>query len=218
MCYLHKTREKLIKRIGEMGRQDWLREELDEYEDPTLFDERDERAQYERVKGAGRATPREWAIIRELAAWRETEARRRDRPRSHVISDEAIMLLARRKPHVPRDLKNIRGLPRRDTDRILALVRSGLSVPDSQCPQRPRRRRRMDDDAIEEMLARAMEYLRKTSEENALDAPFVAPRAEVRAMVSEGAQSSSEKYRVLRGWRRALVGEGLIRLVSEEPK
>ena len=44
VCYLHKTREKLIERIGEMGRQDWLREELDAYEDPTLYDERDERA------------------------------------------------------------------------------------------------------------------------------------------------------------------------------
>ena len=75
----------------------------------------------------------------------------------------------------------------------------------------------MDDDAIEEMLARAMEYLRKTSEENA-HAPFVAPRAEVRALVSEGTQSSSETFRVLRGWRRALVGEGLIRLINEKTK
>ena len=48
--------------------------------------------------------------------------------------------------------------------------------------------------------------------------PFVAPRAEVRALVSEGGQSSGEAFRVLRGWRRALVGEGLIRLVREEPK
>jgi ribonuclease D len=71
---------------------------------------------------------------------------------------------------------------------------------------------------MEKMLERAMEYLRKTSEENALDAPFVAPRAEVHALVSEGAQSSSETFRVLRGWRRALVGEDLMRLVSEEPR
>ena len=124
-----------------MGRQEWLREELTTYEDPALYDERDEREQYERVKGAGRATPREQAIIRELAAWRETEARRRDRPRSHVISDEAITLLARRKPHTLKDLKDVRGLPRRDTERVLGLVQDGLSVPDSQCPRRPRRRR-----------------------------------------------------------------------------
>ena len=65
-------------------------------------------AQYERVKGAGRATPREWAIIRELAAWRETEARRRDRPRSHVISDEAIMLLPVVSPRAKRPKKHPR--------------------------------------------------------------------------------------------------------------
>lgn len=61
-----------------MGRQEWLSEELATYEEPTLYDEREERQQYKRVKGTGRATPRERPIIRELAAWREVEARRRD--------------------------------------------------------------------------------------------------------------------------------------------
>ena len=68
VCYLHETREKLIERIAQMGRQEWLREELATYEDPALYDERDEREQYERVKGAGRATPRERAIIREFGS------------------------------------------------------------------------------------------------------------------------------------------------------
>ena len=214
ICYLHETRDKLLERIGAMGREEWLREELEAYDSPALYDERDEREQYERVKGTGRISPREGAIVRELAAWRESEAKRRDRPRSHVLGDEAIVLLARRKPRSLEDVKNLRGLPRRDLDRIIELVRIGLEVPDDQCPRRPRRRRRMDDDAFEEMLARAMSHLRSTSESHALDAPFVASRAEVRGLVSAGAQSSGEQFRILRGWRRDLVGSELLQLVS----
>lgn len=217
ICYLHETREKLIARIEEMGRTEWLFEELASYEDSALYDERDEREQYERVKGTGRFTPRERAIVRELAAWREGEARRRDRPRSHVLSDEVIAQLARRKPRSPNDVKDIRGLPRRDIDRILEQILVGLNLPDSECPQRQRRRRRMDDDALEELLAKTMDHLRKVSEENAIDAPFVAPRAEVRALVSEGAQSSGDAFRILRGWRKALVGDQLLQLVSAYP-
>jgi ribonuclease D len=62
-----------------------------------------------------------------------------------------------------------------------------------------------------------MDHLRTTSEEHKLDAPFVASRAEVRSLVGEGNKSSAEQFRLLRGWRHDLVGEGLLHLVSQEP-
>jgi len=217
VSYLHDTRDKLLERIEEMGRTEWLQEEMTTYDNPALYDEREPLDSHERVKGAGRATPRERAILRELAAWREEEARRRDRPRSHVLGDDIIIQLARHKPRDMETLKGIRGINSRDADHILALVSNGLEVPDADCPRRPRRRRRMDEEQFEEMLDRAMDHLRTTSEEHKLDAPFVASRAEVRSLVGEGNKSSAEQFRLLRGWRHDLVGEGLLHLVSQEP-
>lgn len=216
VSYLHETRDQLLLRIEEMGRTEWLQEEMAAYDNPALYDEREPRDSHERVKGAGRATSRERAIIRELAAWREEEARRRDRPRSHVLGDDVIIQLARHKPREIEALKGIRGINSRDADRILELVHSGLETPDSDCPRRPRRRRRMDEEQFEEMLDKAMDHLRNTSEAHQLDAPFVASRAEVRSLVNEGNESDAEQFRILRGWRRDLVGKGLLQLVSEE--
>lgn len=215
VSYLHAAREKLLEKIAEMGREEWLREEMAAYDEPSLYDERDPRQQYERVKGAGRSSPREKAIVRELAAWRENEARRRDRPRSHVLGDEVIVQLAKRKPRALEDLKQMRGINRRDSERIFDLVRAGLELPDAELPRRKRRRKRMDEDLFEETLDRAMDHLRATSQAHQIDAPFVASRAEVRSLVNEGADGSAEEFRILRGWRRDLVGAGLLDLVSQ---
>ena len=189
VCYMHEVRDVLRQRVAKIGRNQWLAEELAAYDEPSLYEERDPREQYLRVKGAGRATPRERAILRELAAWRELEARRRDRPRNHVLSDETLVYLSRCKPQACEDLDRIRGLnPQRDGQRILAEIARALEVPDGECPQRPRRRR---------------------CDEAQIDAPFVAARAEVRSLILDAADAAPEDHRLLRGWRRAFVGEDL---------
>jgi ribonuclease D len=217
VSYLHAAREELLQRIAGMERQSWLEEELATYDTTALYDERDPREQYLRVKGAGRISAREQAILRELTAWREGEARRRDRPRGHVLSDEVMVLLTQRKPSSQTELNGLRGVNRRDVDPVLEQVRIGLDVPDKDCPQRPRRRRRLDGDLFEETLDKAMDFLRNRSGEHSIDAPFVASRAEVRGLVNDGKNSAPENFRLLRGWRHALVGADLLQLVDEAP-
>ena len=209
VCYMHEVRDVLRQRVAKIGRNPWLAEELAAYDEPSLYEERDPREQYLRVKGAGRAAPRERAILRELAAWRELEARRRDRPRNHVLSDETLVYLSRRKPQAREDLDRIRGLnPQRDGQRILAEIARAMEVPDGECPQRPRRRR-CDEEIVERKLAESMGHLRQQSDEAQIDAPFVAARAEVRSLILDAADAAPEDHRLLRGWRRAFVGEDL---------
>ena len=208
VCYMHEVRDVLRQRVAKIGRNQWLAEELAAYDEPSPYEERDPREQYLRVKGAGRVTPRERAILRELAAWRELEARRRDRPRNHVLSDETLVYLSRRKPQAREDLDRIRGLnPQRDGQRILAEIARALEVPDDECPQRPRRR--CDEEIVERKLAESMGHLRQQSVEAQIDAPFVAARAEVRSLILDAADAAPEDHRLLRGWRRAFVGEDL---------
>ena len=71
--YLHEARDVLQARVEEIGRSTWLAEEMAAYDDPRLYEERDPREQFTRIKGTGRASSRELAILRELAAWREEE-------------------------------------------------------------------------------------------------------------------------------------------------
>ena len=64
--YLHEASDVLRARVAEIGRGTWLAEEMAAYDDSSLYEERDPREQFSRLKGTGRAAPRELAILREL--------------------------------------------------------------------------------------------------------------------------------------------------------
>ena len=207
--YLHEVRDVLRTHVEEIGRGTWLAEETAAYDDPQLYEERDPREQFTRIKGMGRASPRELAILRELAAWREEEARRRDRPRNHVLTDEILVLLARRKPQSLEELGQLRALGKHRYDRyLLDPIRRGLAVPDAECPPRAHRPQ-LDKEIVERKLAQSMDYLRRQSDAARIDAPFVAARAEVRNLVIDAIAATPEDHRLLRGWRRDFIGEAL---------
>ena len=194
--YLHEVSDVLRARVEEIGRSTWLAEEMAAYDDP-------------RVKGAGRASPRELAILRELAAWREEEAQRCDRPRNHVLTDETLLLLARRKPQSLEELGRLRALGNHRYDHcVLEQVRCGLAVPDEECPPRSRRPQ-LEKEVVERKLAQSMDYLRRQSDAAQIDAPFVAARAEVHNLVIDAVAATPEDHRLLRGWRRDFIGEAL---------
>ena len=209
VCYLHEVSDVLRARVEEIGRSTWLAEEMAAYDDPRLYEERDPREQFTRIKGAGRASARELAILRELAAWREEEAQRCNRPRNHVLTDETLVLLARRKPQSLEELGRLRALGNHRYDRcVLDQIHRGLAVPDAECPPRPRRPQ-LDKETVERKLAQSMDHLRQQSDAARIDAPFVAARAEVRNLVIDAVSATPEDHRLLRGWRRDFIGEAL---------
>lgn len=221
--YLHEVRDVLRGRLEEIGRSTWLAEEMAAYDDPRLYEERDPREQFTRIKGTGRASSRELAILRELAAWREEEAQRCDRPRNRVLTDETLVLLARRKPQSREELSRIHALRSRRYNRcILEQIHRGLAVPDEECPRQPRQPD-LDKEVVERKLAQSMSYLRRQSDAAQIDAPFVATRAEVRNLVIDAgtatlraqgglfpeSAATPEDHRLLRGWRRDFIGKAL---------
>ena len=207
--YLHEVRDVLRGRLEAIGRSTWLAEEMVAYDEPRLYAERDPREQFTRIKGMGRASSRELAILRELAAWREKEAQRCDRPRNRVLTDETLVLLARRKPQSLKELGRLHKLGNRRYNRcILEQIHRGLAVPDEECPRQPRQPD-LDKDVVERKLAQSMSYLRRQSDAAQIDAPFVATRAEVRNLVLDAVAATPEDHRLLRGWRRDFIGEAL---------
>ena len=55
--------------------------------------------------------PRTLAALKALAAWRETEAQKRDMPRGRILRDEALIELASHLPTTTAQLGRTRGLP-----------------------------------------------------------------------------------------------------------
>jgi superfamily II DNA helicase RecQ len=74
--------------------------------------------------------PRQSAVLRELAAWREEEARRCDRPRERVLPDASLLRLARARPRSLEQLRGTQGLARRYVEPLpRAQPRPGDRVP-----------------------------------------------------------------------------------------
>jgi ribonuclease D len=157
-------------------------------------------------------------VLRELTAWREQEARHRDRPRGHIVKDDVLVTLAQRKPTNNGALRDVQGVSdnavRNYGDAIVEAVKRGLDVPKSDRPK-PTRRRRKDDTEIARFdLAQALIKGRSLSHE--IDPGLIGNRASVERLVAAGPDADPAEHAVLRGWRREFVGEAVLDLLRGE--
>ncbi len=214
--YLPAARTELLARLRQRHRETWLYEEMNAYDDPALYAEKDPHTQYLRIGGAGRLSPQQRAVLRELTAWREEEARRRDRPRGHVVADKVLAVMARRLPQSLSDLSAVRGLGdravRRDGRAILEAVERGLAVPPEACPPPPARP--PNDEILTARTHLAMAYLTGKSLQSGIDPALVATRVEVTGLVAAGPEAAPTGHDLLHGWRRVFAGEELLGLLK----
>jgi ribonuclease D len=109
--------DELMRRAGERGRVEWVLEEHERRYGPSARIAPDPWEAWRRVKGQGRLQPAERAALRRAAAWRETEARRRDRPTGWLLPDRTLIEVARRRPATATALLGERGVPSALRDR-----------------------------------------------------------------------------------------------------
>jgi ribonuclease D len=209
--HLCEVRRRLRNRAEELDLLHWMDEELTLYDEQALYAERPAEEQFERVKGAGGLSPRERAILRELACWREETARRRDRPRGHVVPDKALVSLARRRPRNQSDLRGIEKLSPRAAQRyskaIIEATERGQQVPRDQCPQLPPRSRRRDE--LKQRADDLLEQIRERAESRDLDPALLGSRAAVTRFVGElmrGQVPDAADHPLMRGWRYEFIG------------
>ncbi len=211
--FLPALREHILTDIQRRGRENWLAEELRQYDIAKLYDDRAPEEQYTRIKGTGRLSRRDMAIVRELAAWREKKARQVDRPRNRVISDDAIVQIARRKPQSIQSLKRVRGIARATINQygnsLLNTVQRGLAIDEKNCPPiSPPVRPDLFEDA---RLDLAMALLRGRCLSEGIDIAMVASRSEVKEFISKKNATDNPLHT---GWRREFLGADLIALLN----
>jgi ribonuclease D len=134
--HLRTIHERLSRRLEKSGRAGWVAEEMAALSDVRLYEQYPEEA-WRRVKT--RTTDgRFLAVLREVAAWRESRAQDRDLPRNWVLRDEALVEIAAHRPETAEDLARTRGLGRGTAEgplgrAILAAVARGRSIPEAEC-------------------------------------------------------------------------------------
>jgi ribonuclease D len=206
--------EELERRLEQSGRTEWAREECRPLEEAT--DERAPEDAFLRLPRVNRLKPRELAVVKELASWREHTAAEEDKPVSSIVADHVLVEIAKRKPDDREALEHVRGvhggtLKRRARD-ILDAVKRGLAAEPVELErdrEPPPDKRDAPAVALSEALVRA-----RTTEEN-LAYELVATRSDLTRIVAAVRRGSPEpKVRTLEGWRREMVGAELLELLS----
>jgi ribonuclease D len=202
--YLAPLREALLEQLDKLGRTAWLLEELHPLASAeTLFVD-PERA-HERLKGLSELDAGRQLLAQRLAAWRERRAADRDRPRSWILDDAGLRAIVNR---VPRDLQALQGLEElppgfieNSGGDILRLVeQAGLPA---QLPPLPGRTR--PDPVLTECVKKLGGVTRDVAAALGLSPELLATRRDLEQLAR-----GERELAVLRGWRRAAIGESLL--------
>src|SRR6185436_12458721 len=205
--------DELERRLQELGRLEWAREESRSLEE--VSDERDAQRSYERLPRLGRLNESARGVALELAEWREEEARGADRAPGSVLPDQALVELARRTPRDKHGLEQIRGLPpqtlHRRGDALLAAIERGRSRTAPPPPSEPLAR----DPSDAPLVSLAQALVRHRSMESGVAVELIATQAELSSLVGSVRRGEgADRVRVAQGWRGELVGDELKELIE----
>lgn len=209
--------EKQQQLLQQRHRLEWVWEETERL--ITRLENELSRAVWTKLPGLSQLSPRELAVVRELAQWREHEAARSNRPARRVLRDDLLVELAVRQPRNKTELFRTRDMNRpayrKIADELLKCIETARNLPESECPERPRRkggRSRLDDRVLGQFLGLVLAH--RSAEEN-ISRQIVATAEELRDFVRWHVGGRQEKPpRLATGWRAEICGQLLTDLLD----
>ncbi len=212
VTHLRQIYEFLAEKLEESGRARWVAEELETLTNPETYITHPREA-WKRVKTRTNS-PKFLAIVRELAAFRESYAQERNVPRNRVFKDDALVELASLKPANGEELGRARLLLREArrgeiAEGILKAVAAGLSVKPGDMPQPDRSRDKLQVNPALADLLRVL--LKAKTEQEGVAAKLIAAAADLDAI-----SAGERNLPALKGWRHEVFGSDALRLCQGE--
>lgn len=177
-----------------------LRREVDPYE------------VYRDAKLAWKLSPAQLAVLRELCAWREVQARSRNVPRNRIVREHSLWPLAKTQPDNLGALSRIEDMHprtvRQDGEFLLELIKKAGSLPPEQWPAALPEPLPIDAAGI----LKRLKAIGQTYAEQLDMAPELMLRKKtLEALLKSGYPDGPYQLpESLRGWRRELMGQALL--------
>ncbi|MGH7256434.1 MAG: ribonuclease D [Nitrospirales bacterium] len=214
--YLLPLHDHLVHRLKTLGRLEWVKEEFQRLEARPFDGSRDPRERYRRIRGWDNLRPQAVALLRELTAWREEEARRRNVPRGRIVRDDVLLELARQAPTTLTALRGLRGLHPGEVDRsanaLLGHITRALALPSSEWPTVPKSRRAEPEAVGVVELLNAV--LKARAEEVKIAPSLLATTGDLQALAEAKQGRDRLDLPLLQGWRRKLAGDLLLSVLD----
>lgn len=197
--YLH-LKEELHKR----GRTDWVMQEEEILADPRTY-ANDPYESWKRIKLRSPKS-KSLAILREIAAWREKQAQKRDVPKTWIMRDDVLGEIAVQAPSNKKQLAKIRNISTETAegkigDQILEAINFALSTPKDDWPK-PERKEMLSPSAQASVDILKM-LLRVESTENKVAAKLIASSEHIEAL----ALDDNADIPAMKGWRYDIFGK-----------
>lgn len=215
--YLMEVYRQLNDQLAGLERSHWLAEDaaaklaaVDETLRPQDY--------YWRIKGAWRLDRRGLAILQRLAAWREEEARREDRPRSRVVADADLLEIATRKPRRSLQLSTACSLHpraiRRYGETLADMVNQVLEEPEENYPALLAQPLPRECSALVKLL---QGHVSTIAEALGVAPEILARRTDIEYLVRTFwlGEAALPSY-LASGWREAAVGSSLLRFINAQ--
>lgn len=211
--HLHAIHAALTRDLAQRGRTAWAEAELARRYGPDVAAP-DPRQAWTKLARRGRLTGRQLAVLREVAAWRETEAATADLPVGWVLKDPTLVEIARTTPRDPAALGQVRGasgLSGAARARAAAAVAAGLEAEPIEPPREVPRDVARRVAAASELAAVLM---RARCDAADLAPELVATRSDLERYVETLVTNDGVPQPLAEGWRAEVAGREIAELVA----
>src|SRR5580704_15854602 len=203
VIHLRTVYERMQQRLAKNGRANWFAEEMVALINPSLY-RADPAEAWRRFRLRGKADSRFLAVLRTLAAWRETAAQQRDLPRGRVLRDEALIEIASHAPKGVEALARTRGLGKGFAEgklgkEILDAVAQGLADRD---PPPAIAQKAQNPPGLGPLIELLRVLLKQRCEDHEVAQKLVASADDLEAIAADDGASVP----ALSGWRREVFG------------
>lgn len=186
----------------------WLEEELLKLNDPKNYIGVTDLSRYRKIRGAGKLNRHSLAILQELACWREEEARKRNRPRGHIVHDNVLLCIARQQLRDKSAIQDCGDISTRCVnaygDMLVQAVQKGLSRPLEDCP--PLLQNIKLNSKEKTALIKLHDFIILKSDIHGIDPALVGNKSDLKELVKHSSFPSSQ-IKQKSGWRRHFLAE-----------
>ena len=209
--YLRAVRVLLLTRIIVPEIKQWLQDELDGLSSPDIYQEpEDFNNCYRKIRGAGSLDGKQLSILRELASWRDQEARTLNRPRGHVVTDKNLLALAKSGLSDPQELQSAELITSKKFKQfgqsIITSIEKGLAVSQKNWPEisKPIRLTTREKRVFE----RLNDFVQLKCDMQGIDPQLIGTTAELKQLARNlDSPGSPLPERLTGGWRKQFLEE-----------
>ncbi len=207
--------DQLTADLKKKERLDWLADEALDWQQSVIDSESRER--WRKISGTSGLNAKAQRIVKELWRWRDQVARDRDCPSRRVLRDDLICELAKRGKSDVKQIRAIRGLPRRDLndqyESIADAVERGIAAQPEPRVKKSRRDYPAQINVLAQFLGTALTSICRRQ---SISPALVGTTQDVRDLIAYHLKldTGDETPALATGWRAKIVGQKIEQLLN----